>query len=333
MMMQPLLEKYQDKVLDAMIAPYQYVLKTQVDTTNPDAEKYSMISLNYEGKTRNEDISIYGLVENSKYFTQELPKEGVAVSDSFNEKYGVQVGDTITLKEKYEGKQYRVKIAKVIPYAAGIAVFMPIDQFNETFEMKVDLFDQGFRDPALLLKRLSTPGKPEYFTGYFSKEKLTDIDEKYISSCITEDDMTKLSRQLNVSMGGMFEMIKWFAVALAVLIIYLLTKLILERNTTAISMVKILGYENGEIGRLYLITTTWFVLFSIIISLFLSSVTMLEIYQALMINYNGWISIYYSPQVYPIMVLMVLGAYALVALVQFRKIKKIPMDEALKNVE
>ena len=31
-----------------------------------------MISLNYEGKTRNEDISIYGLVENSKYFTQEL---------------------------------------------------------------------------------------------------------------------------------------------------------------------------------------------------------------------------------------------------------------------
>lgn len=333
MMMQPLLEKYQDKVLDAMIAPYQYVLKTQVDTTNPDAEKYSMISLNYEGKTRNEDISIYGLVENGKYFTQELPKEGVAVSDSFNEKYGVQVGDTITLKEKYEGKQYRVKIAKVIPYAAGIAVFMPIDQFNETFEMKVDLFDQGFRDPALLLKRLSTPGKPEYFTGYFSKEKLTDIDEKYISSCITEDDMTKLSRQLNVSMGGMFEMIKWFAVALAVLIIYLLTKLILERNTTAISMVKILGYENGEIGRLYLITTTWFVLFSIIISLFLSSVTMLEIYQALMINYNGWISIYYSPEVYPIMVFMVLGAYALVALVQFRKIKKIPMDEALKNVE
>ena len=63
MMMQPLLTKYQDKVLDAMIAPYQYVLKTQVDTTNPDAEKYSMISLNYEGKTRNEDISIYGQFE------------------------------------------------------------------------------------------------------------------------------------------------------------------------------------------------------------------------------------------------------------------------------
>ena len=52
-----------------------------------------------------------------------------------------------------------------------------------------------------------------------------------------------------------------------------------------------------------------------------------------MINYNGWISIYYSPQVYPIMVFMVLGAYALVALVQFLRIKKIPMDEALKNVE
>lgn len=333
MIMKPLLDNYQDTVLEAMMAPYQYVLKTQVETENPDAEKYAMTSLEYQGKTRNEDISIYGIIENSQYYKQELPKEGVAVSNTFHEKYGVKEGDTITLREKYEGKQYRVKITKIVPYEAGIAVFMPIAQFNQTFEMKADMLDQGFSDPALLLKRISTPGKPEYFTGYFAHEKLTDIDEKYIVSCITQDDMTKISRQLNVSMGGMFDMLKWFAVVFAVLVIYLLTKLILERNTTAISMVKILGYENGEIGRLYLVTTTWFVLLSVIISLFLSSLTMLEIYQALMINYSGWISIHFVPYIYPLMVVMILGAYAVVALLQFRKIKKIPMDEALKNVE
>ena len=84
---------------------------------------------------------------------------------------------------------------------------------------------------------------------------------------------------------------------------------------------------------MYLVTTTWFVLLSVIISLFLSSLTMLEIYQALMINYSGWISIHFVPYIYPLMVVMILGAYAVVALLQFRKIKKIPMDEALKNVE
>lgn len=38
--------------------------------------------------------------------------------------------------------------------------------------------------------------------------------------------------------------------------IYLLTKLIIEKNENAISMTKILGYENGEIARLYLMSTT-----------------------------------------------------------------------------
>ena len=36
---------------------------------------------------------------------------------------------------------------------------------------------------------------------------------------------------------------------------------------------------------------------------------------------------------YPIMFAMMMAAYLVVALLQFRKIKKIPMDQALKNVE
>ncbi len=56
--------------------------------------------------------------------------------------------------------------------------------------------------------------------------------------------MTKISRQLNVSMGEMFQLINVFSIVLFMLLIYLLTKLIIEKNTTSISMVKILGYEN-----------------------------------------------------------------------------------------
>ena len=40
------------------------------------------------------------------------------------------------------------------------------------------------------------------------------------------------------------------------LLIYLLTKLIIEKNENAISMTKILGYENREIASLYLLSTT-----------------------------------------------------------------------------
>ena len=64
----------------------------------------------------------------------------------------------------------------------------------------------------------------DYFNGYFSNEPITDLEESYIATKITEDDMTKISRQLNVSMGEMFQLINVFSIVLFMLLIYLLTK-------------------------------------------------------------------------------------------------------------
>ena len=98
-------------------------------------------------------------------------------------------------------------------------------------------------------------------------------------------------------------------------------------------MVKILGYENREINSLYLISTTWVVILSILLSLLLSTWTIYGIYGYLMSSFSGWLTLYLKPAVYPEMFAMGMGAYVLVALLQFRRIKKIPMDVALKNVE
>ena len=134
-------------------------------------------------------------------------------------------------------------------------------------------------------------------------------------------------------MGAMFYMINVFAVALSALLIYLLTKLILEKNTNSISMVKILGYENGEIARLYLLATTWVVIFSLIAGMWISKVVIDGIYRAMMSDYSGWLTLYIAPEIYGEMFAMSMAAYLAVALLQFRRIQKIPMDEALKNVE
>ncbi|MEI3412200.1 MAG: FtsX-like permease family protein [Blautia sp.] len=170
----------------------------------------------------------------------------------------------------------------------------------------------------------------DYFNGYFTKKEITDLDEDLIAATITEDDLTKISRQLDVSMGNMFQLINVFAIVLFALLIYLLTKLIIEKNATAISMVKILGYEDKEIRSLYLTSTTWVVILSILLSLILSTWTIHGIYGYLMESFSGWLTLYLEPVVYPEMFAMGMGAYILVAILQFRRIRKIPMDIALK---
>ena len=70
----------------------------------------------------------------------------------------------------------------------------------------------------------------DYFNGYFSNQEIKDISSKDISSVITVDDLTKVSRQLLVSMGTNSKLFLWFGVIMFTLLIYLLSKLIIEKN-------------------------------------------------------------------------------------------------------
>lgn len=311
MMMSPLLSHYQDEVVNNMIADYQYVLKAPVEVDDKEAEKYCVVSLKtVNGDKEGEEISVYGVKKDSEYVKWNLPSDGICISDGYAEKYQLKKGDTIVLRESYGNKMYGFQIKKIVNYPSSLAVFMPEKQFCETFDK-----EEG------------------YFNGYFSNTKLGELKKEYVASCITEDDLTKISRQLDVSMGNMFYLVNVFSVALSALLIYLLTKLILEKNTNSISMVKILGYENGEIARLYLMATTWVVILSLILGMWISTVVIGGIYRVMMSDFSGWLTLYIDPKVYVEMFVMSMAAYLVVALLQFRKIRKIPMDEALKNVE
>lgn len=311
MMMKPLFSKFEKDITENMIADYQYILKYPVEAENEQAEEFAVTSLKYLRENgEGEGINVYGIAEDSSYIDAKMPKEGVLISDGFAEKYGLETGDMLTLRESFGSEEYTFRIKGIYDYPAALTVFMSRNEFCHVFDK-----EEG------------------YFNGYFSDEELEEIDEAYVASCFTEEDFTKVSRQLNVSMGSMFEMLNIFAIILFVLLIYLLTKLILEKNTHAISMVKILGYKNEEIARLYLLVTTWVVILSILLSMVIATKFIEEIYVAVMSDFTGWFTLYIEPKLYGEMFIMGMAAYLLVALLQFRKIQKIPMDEALKNME
>ena len=337
MMMSPLLSHYQEETINNMLAKYQYILSVpdeldveensllgmvqkllmpSLETKNENAEKFCMESLKMipekEGKD-GESITIYGIEPDSKYVEADfsgLSENGVLLSDGFQQKYGIKTGDTISLKEPYGSKTYEFQVGGFYDYPGALAFFMPAESFQSLFDKK-----------------------EAYFNGYFSDEELTDLDDDYVTTTITQDDLTKVSRQLDVSMGEMFQLFNVFSLILFALLIYLLTKLIIEKNASSISMVKILGYKNREIVSLYLVSTTWVVIFSVLASFFFATELIKEIYIFMMSEYSGWLTLYIEPSIYGKMFALGMLVYALVAVLQFRSIKKIPMDEALKNVE
>lgn len=315
------LKYYQDHADDLMFAKYQYVLKSYQDvsgdvltTDNPDAEKFAMKSLVSKGEALDEEISAYGIQDDSHYVKiadlDVLEDKEVYISGPYAEKYGLHEGDTITLDEKYEDQQYAFRVKGIYDQCQSIAIFMPIDNYRDTFDLK-----------------------KEAFSGYLSDSRITDIGQDRIATVITKEDITKMCDQLDHSMGAYMQYFQILCILLSVVMIYLLTKLIIEKNENAISMTKILGYENREIAGLYLLSTTIVLVIADALSVIFGAAIMNIAWKQIMFEYSGWFSFFIKPLGYVKMFGFVLIGYLIVMVLDFIRIRKIPMDQALKNVE
>jgi putative ABC transport system permease protein len=70
-----------------------------------------------------------------------------------------------------------------------------------------------------------------------------------------------------------------------------------------------------------------------IISLFLSKALAGILFDIFLKEYDGYFPMYVQESKYPLILLLNIAAYALVAIIDYSRIKKIPMTDALKNVE
>lgn len=312
---------YQKHASNLMFTKYQYVLKTYqnadgsiVTTDNKDAENFAMKSLVKRSDALDEEISTYGVVDDSQYIKisdlESLEKNEVYISNSYADKYGIAIGDTIKLEEKYTDDTYNFKVCGIYDQCQSIAVFMPIDQYREVFDLDDDAF-----------------------SGFFSDAKITDIDSDMIASTITKRDITKMCDQLDHSMGSYMQYFQVLCILLSMAMIYLLTKLIIEKNENAISMTKILGYENREIASLYLLSTTIVMIVIDVLTVAVGVWVMNFAWKEILMTYSGWFSFHMETISYVKMFAFVLIGYVIVMILDFQRIKKIPMDQALKNVE
>ena len=307
----PLLDQFKAQILESEFCNYQYILKEEADTDVAGAEKYAVTTLE---NSRGEKLTVYGVQEDSIYVDGQklagLSGGDVLFSDSFYDKYGVEDGDEFVLKEEFTSKKYAFTAVGKYDYPASLVIFMSIDQFRDVFDVK-----------------------DSYFSGYFSNEELTDIPESRIATVITEEDLLTTSNQLNDSMGGAFRLFLIFSIVLFLLMLYLLAKLVTERNAYAISMLKILGYTNREAGSLYNTPTGIVVVISLILSGVLGLRLIRVIYYTMMQSFSGWLTFYAAPWGVPVLVATGIACYFLVSLILMRRVRKIPMTDALKDAE
>lgn len=312
----PLIEHYVDSIKSSVISNYQYILKTPMEAGNEKkAEKFVFTSFETYYKPANKyiDVSFYGLNENSKYLPElSLSYEnlGVCFSDGLAKKLKKKIGDTVTFIDPFTRDEYELIIAEIYDYPPGLAVFMSRNQLNILLD-----YEEGF------------------FNGYFSNVELTFDDENKLAAVITPEDMVELADQMTSVFSQIAPLALGIAVIIYLVLMYILTKIVIDKNAIHISFMKVFGYVGKEIKKLYLTPTTIVIFASLLLGLPMVYLIMLICFEAVLIKISGYIPIYIPAYLYVWIVVIGMASYFIINYFHKKKVSQIEMADSLKNRE
>lgn len=305
----PSMEQYIRNLEADTRCDYQYLLKAPVQA---DGEKVTLTSLKayYVGGDLDLDVTLYGLGPNSGYYTDmtlSSDPKSIVISSDFASKMSLQVGDAITLRNPYRDKAYSFTIQDIYPYNAGFSAYMPRNQLNQ------------------LLHEDHT-----YFNGYLSNQPL-DIEEAYVQSVVTRSDLVKINEQMTQAFSQLLPVLTSVSIAIYLVVLYILTRLVTDRNAISMSFLKVMGYTAKEIRSLYLHATTLVVLASLTAALPLCNIALRYLMKFAFMKFIGNLSVYIPGYVYFLVFVTGGVAYLFIKALLTRRIEQMELGYALKE--
>ena len=276
------------------------------------AEKFAAASFEVQHVVTDSsaEITVYGIEQGSRYWGEvDVSGGSVVVGSGLAKKCRIEPGDTVELTDKYTNKVYEVKATSVWGSSANMNIYMDRAALNRMVDEDED-----------------------NFAGYASDEEL-QIDQRYLATDITPEAMGATADQMQQSFGDMMDMVVAFAIPVYLILVYLLTKTVIDRSSRYISYMKVFGYHDPEISRLYVRAITTTVMVSLVASLPFVIWLVGFFVSLVMDRYSGNLEIYIEPMLLAKVVAIGAAAYAGVALVHIWHIRRVSLAEAMKVQE
>ena len=276
------------------------------------AEKFAMASVEIKRASTDklETVTVYGILPDSRYWTDIDVTDGVIyISRGTIEKTVATLGEPFEAINRREGESYTITATQSTDNEADVALYMTLDDFNRLFDNDAD-----------------------YFNAYASAEAL-DLDARYMARVIVPEDMDKVSVQMEDSMGDFSKLMLFMAVPIYLVLVYLLTKTVIDRSARSISYMKVFGYHSNEVNGLYVRPITYWTLFSLVASLPLVMGAILGMLSFAFSRFSGNFPIVVPPDRLVLLVVVGMATYAVVALLHIRRIRQVPLELAMKVQE
>ncbi len=208
---------------------YSYILKENINKNEINAEGFKVAY--FKNEETNDNIIIYGLQEEPKHIKltkgkNEVKVDKVYITSSLYNKLNKK--SSVKLINLFNNKTIDIQIDDVVNVYTGNVIYMPLEVLNQILNED-----------------------KESINGIYSDTKLNIDDNKILKI----ESIEEILKSFDVAL----EPVKYMLIAMGVLsfiialiVVYIVTSLIIEENKHSISLLKILGYSEGEINSLML---------------------------------------------------------------------------------
>lgn len=294
---------------------YMYLLAAPVGDAPTESEPASVLSVetDFDLIDSRMEATLMGVKGDSEYyaFADRLPEDpdSVVISDAASKKFGYQVGDRIRLTDKLTEETYELTVTDMVEYSNGLYFFMNLDSMRSLLDQ-----DSGYYNALLT-------------------DKTLDLDRNMVLSCISRSDIADVGQLLLDNLMSMIRMMIAMAIVLFCCVMYLLMKKMIDRSSFSVSLLKIFGYRNGEVKKVYL-SLAWVVVFlSIFAGIPFSQLVVGRIFPYTVSDVTAYMRAYLYPYMYLVIALVILVSFYIVYLLLYRKISRMSFVEVLKNRE
>lgn len=134
-------------------------------------------------------------------------------------------------------------------------------------------------------------------------------------------------------MRSMVVMIVVISTLIFIVVMYLMMKVMIDRSSFSISLIKVFGYRTKEIRKLYLDGNFFIIAIGAAICLPLAKLIMNAVYPSLVSNVNCGTKLAYAPWLWAVLYGGILVLYFIINRVLVGRLNKIVPAEVLKNRE
>lgn len=304
------LVEYVNDVKNESLYEYCYILNAPVQIDDEEeCDKATVEGFRVEYSGINMKLTVYGLKDTSRVDGITASQNEIVISDSTASKLSLSKGDTMTVYSEKIKKDLEFKVTNIVHDPVGLSAYMDRTALNELLE-----YDNA----------------DNYYNALLADKEL-NLSEDSFAEVVSHENQEKAAEEMNTMMQPMIMMLIVVSLVIFISVMYMLLKMVVEKSTHSISLMKIFGYTNKENNHFYLNSFFITVMVSLVLSVILDKLLFTSLWPSLNANLVGFVPVKMHVYTYAVILIFGLLCYFVVTIFLKAKLKKISINTVLKQ--